>query len=1552
MPIKEGYIFDGYYDKKNCLGNRYYDSNYPSDWNKDTDTVLYACWKINCPAGFYVQENSDICTKCTERNYCSGGIYNIDKKEYSGITACPSIYSKSEKGSNDIDQCFIDDVPKGKTIVCNDYYLPISLPIYGERPDYSCELTNFCPLDSFCPGGKFYYGDNGVRSCPSEFPNSNINTETEENCFRACKNSDIEHCTAYDKYEDDTQSHFVKPYISYYTKGGINNCRCKTCEEDYILSSDGKKCVYNSIECNSGEYLKKGETLCRPCEEGYYCPKEKKKYKKDDTKDQGINSCPSEYPNSEEGNNDIDSCYKECEIIEHCNKMKGKITKSKNTCVCENCEDGYKKDANECKAKNYIITFDKRGGIGGTDTVNAIFNNPMPQITLPNKTGNSFEGYFDSLSFENKYYNKDGTSVKNWDKSLNSTLYAKYSINKILCNAGEYLPSKKEVCEKCPKDSFCLGGKYPYDEIKDQGIEICPEHYKSDISLGKQSKNQCKISCNSNEYIENEKEVCKTCPEGQVALLGEHYVNYGNTSSCRDIKTNIELLFGGFDSSVSNNKIGEVSATYGQPMPILEHSQLPMRADFEFLGYYSTLDNYSPIKYYDKNGISVRNWDQTIDTAITTTVYKLYGHWASVCKAGKYVKAQEEICSICPSGSYCEGGTYPYNKNLNQGLNNCPDEYPNSKSGNDSINNCFRSCTSSDLENCREFETDGFYTKGGVNNCRCKTCKDGYKLNSGLCSKVLCKEGEYLEGDKCKICENGYTSSGGTTKTCYKTCESNDITGCLQITGTIEKTDGIIKNNCKCINCGNCGISSDGKTCEIKEIICNSGKYLIDRQGCSECMTGYYCEGIRNFCNNFIGDLGYYGMELCPDEYPNSKSGNNSINNCFRSCTSSDLDNCREYETDGFYTKGGINNCRCKICEEDYILSSDGKKCVYNSIECNSGEYLKKGETLCRPCEEGYYCPKEKKKYKKDDTKDQGINSCPSEYPNSEEGNNDIDSCYKECEIIEHCNKMKGKITKSKNTCVCENCEDGYKKDANECKAFEYKIKFICNSGTGEICNKSYNVKYGESLPDIILPIRIGYNFKYFENNSNKFYIESDKNKAYIDNVLDNNYTYKFKTDLVLSAIWGFNKCPENTYLENESCKSCPNGYISDAGSTIISQCKKSCNSGEYLEKGKSTCTKCPSGYYCGGEIYPYNNTKDQGIKSCKDLDPINTYIYSSEKSSSSEQCYLKTLPSKYIKESNGIQENCPENSYCNGNIKVNYGKTGGSNNCPVEYPNSEEGNDSINNCFRSCIISDIENCETIEGNITKGRISNCKCRVCKDDYVLSGDKKKCKSNNIICESGYKINKNTGKCEVCKIAHAVRYSSNNKIECEVEECEEGYHVSIKGCEINKKECEIEGNKGNKYYKEGIWGECELETCKEGYHIEEGKCVNNKRSCDIENGIGEEEYDIKNKTWKGCKVIRCDPGYTKDIYKKNGGEINECGECKNRYERNGEVAVISYIQECEIGSCKGEGSLYRLNNKRDRCEIICIEGEDETGIIRWDSENDRCDIECKEGYTLW
>lgn len=74
----------------------------------------------------------------------------------------------------------------------------------------------------------------------------------------------------------------------------------------------------------------------------------------------------------------------------------------------------------------YTITLDIQGGTGGTETVSATYGSAMPTITVPTREGYLFDGYYDQTGGKGtKYYNADGTNVKNWDKE-NATLYAKW----------------------------------------------------------------------------------------------------------------------------------------------------------------------------------------------------------------------------------------------------------------------------------------------------------------------------------------------------------------------------------------------------------------------------------------------------------------------------------------------------------------------------------------------------------------------------------------------------------------------------------------------------------------------------------------------------------------------------------------------------------------------------------------------------------------------------------------------------------------------------------------------------------------------------------------------------------------------------------------------------------------------------------------------------------------------------------------------------------------------------------------------------------------------
>ena len=79
----------------------------------------------------------------------------------------------------------------------------------------------------------------------------------------------------------------------------------------------------------------------------------------------------------------------------------------------------------------YIVTFEKNGGIGGSDTVTAILNADMPNIELPTCKGYSFDGYYSGDNATGiKYYNADGTSNRPYDSISSIKLYASW----VICN--------------------------------------------------------------------------------------------------------------------------------------------------------------------------------------------------------------------------------------------------------------------------------------------------------------------------------------------------------------------------------------------------------------------------------------------------------------------------------------------------------------------------------------------------------------------------------------------------------------------------------------------------------------------------------------------------------------------------------------------------------------------------------------------------------------------------------------------------------------------------------------------------------------------------------------------------------------------------------------------------------------------------------------------------------------------------------------------------------------------------------------------------------------
>lgn len=76
-------------------------------------------------------------------------------------------------------------------------------------------------------------------------------------------------------------------------------------------------------------------------------------------------------------------------------------------------------------ANDYTVTLNDNGGSGGSGTVSATYDEPMPTATKPTRAGYTFIGYFDKVSDGTKYYNANMSSAKDWDQNSSSvTLYA------------------------------------------------------------------------------------------------------------------------------------------------------------------------------------------------------------------------------------------------------------------------------------------------------------------------------------------------------------------------------------------------------------------------------------------------------------------------------------------------------------------------------------------------------------------------------------------------------------------------------------------------------------------------------------------------------------------------------------------------------------------------------------------------------------------------------------------------------------------------------------------------------------------------------------------------------------------------------------------------------------------------------------------------------------------------------------------------------------------------------------------------------------------------
>ena len=124
----------------------------------------------------------------------------------------------------------------------------------------------------------------------------------------------------------------------------------------------------------------------------------------------------------------------------------------------------------------YTVTLNKNASdaTAGTTSVTATYGSAMPTpITLPTRTGYKFNGYFTATSGGTQYYDKNGASVKNYDNTSVTTLYAQWTVNTFYVkyygygNTGGTTPANQTCtyggnCTAAPANTYTKTG-YTFD---------------------------------------------------------------------------------------------------------------------------------------------------------------------------------------------------------------------------------------------------------------------------------------------------------------------------------------------------------------------------------------------------------------------------------------------------------------------------------------------------------------------------------------------------------------------------------------------------------------------------------------------------------------------------------------------------------------------------------------------------------------------------------------------------------------------------------------------------------------------------------------------------------------------------------------------------------------------------------------------------------------------------------------------------------------------------------------------------------------------------------
>ena len=652
-----------------------------------------------------------------------------------------------------------------------------------------------------------------------------------------------------------------------------------------------------------------------------------------------------------------------------------------------------------CTANTYTVSFNANGGSGGQSTsVTATYGAAMPAIstTAPTRTGYTFGGWYDTSAATGgtQYYTAAGASARSWNKTANTTLYARWTVKSIKCAAGKYLPAGKDACATCVAGYACAGGTWTYDGDEHGRTQCtgatyagagatqctsCPSPYTYDVSAGKTKIEQCTVQTTAGSYIKDAKGDKVSCPTGYYCPSA--VVAYGSTNSptaCPAIASHTPTTW---------------QSNYYNPTPVSSEFTSAGGESIDRCAVTYTLKNdrgtISTLKMYnpetDKYDYGWQNDYYMLYISLNPGYY-FTKKWSVTLSDGEHTMCDESAdnpkiyvdAAPCPAGSYCpgyvdsldmNGGTHPdswpkcsdgeYTDTM--GIYACPTTYPNSAAKSSAIEQCWLTTTAGKyvataradqvqcLANnyCAGGTTVNYGSTGGM-----QSCATGYESAAGASS---CTATTY----SITYNLNGGTNAAGA-KTSY-TIETADYTLPTPTKtgytfGGWYENSGLTGSAVTKIAKGSTGNKTYWAKWTIKSVNCAAGKYLpANSLTCGDCTAGYACAG-----GTYSYSSSTQGRSACTGRTKYSAAGAASCNTVSSGyyttgCNSSN-NNCTGQTqcTGTTYCSGGVKS----DCPSGYTANTTAGKTAASqcTISVPAGKYLGTANgTTTTSCAAGTY---------------------------------------------------------------------------------------------------------------------------------------------------------------------------------------------------------------------------------------------------------------------------------------------------------------------------------------------------------------------------------------------------------------------------------------------------------------------------------------------------------------------------------------------------------------------------------------------------------------------